>query len=70
MVGVGETLILVVAHYCSMETCPCCEKEVVDVKGPYPSAKDGYESFKMYVHKKDRLSPFDEVVDECIEQIK
>jgi len=70
MVGVGETLIVVAAHYCSMETCPCCEKEVVDVKGPYPSAKDGYESFKMYVHAKEEHTLFNEVVDECIEQIE
>jgi len=53
-----------------MERCPHCDEVVVDVKGPYPSAKDGYESFKMYVHAKEEHALFNEVVDECIEQIK
>jgi len=53
-----------------METCPICGDQFIEVSGPYDSKKDGYESFKMYVHETDELGGFVEVTDSCIEDIE
>jgi len=53
-----------------MEACPICDEQFIDVRGPYDSKKNGYDSFKMYVHETQELGAFVEVTDSCIEDIE
>ena len=53
-----------------MSECPNCDEKVLEVRGPHESAKDGYSTFKVYVHETDSLGPFTEITESCMEHLK
>jgi hypothetical protein len=50
--------------------CPHCDKEVVDVKGPYDSKKDGVSQFKMVVHERKNMGVYNAIPESCYVHIE
>jgi len=45
--------------------CPHCDKEVIDVRGPFDSKKDGFSQFKTVVHEKKDTGMFKTITEFC-----